>query len=88
MTHQFNQMKRIKERVKFLLTKTPHLRDSDAKLIATFWHSEIGGTEKLELMTGMDLLHLFANGKLTSTESIRRVRCKIMEQYPELRGET
>lgn len=86
-TKQFSQMKQIKQRVKHLLESVPHLRDSDYKLIATFWWHELG-KERTQLMTAFDLLEFYSKGKLTSAESIRRVRCKIMEECPELRGKT
>ena len=82
----FYQMKNNKDKVKFLLKKTPHLRDNDYKLIATFWHHELGGRTKLDLMSGYDMLRMFSEGKLTSPETIRRVRQKIQEQTPDLRG--
>ena len=83
----FKQMKSVKEKVKYLLTKTPHLRDDDYKLIDTFWWHELG-KEDTHLMTGFDLLMRFSNGKLTHPESIRRVRAKLQEQFPDLRGQS
>jgi hypothetical protein len=83
----FLKMKNIKSKVEYLLRKTPHLRDSDNKLVATFWWHEMG-KEKTELMTGFDFLDTLSRGKLSSSISIVRVRRKLQEQYPELRGET
>jgi hypothetical protein len=81
-------MKNTKEKVEYLLRKTPHLRDDDYKLIATFWWNEIGGKTKCEMITGMDFLTMFSQGKLTHPESLRRVRAKLQEQNSELRGES
>jgi hypothetical protein len=81
------QMKNIKSKVEYLLRKTPHLRDSDNKLVATFWWHEMG-KEKTQLMTGYDFLDTMSRGKLTSSISIVRVRRKLQEQYPELQGES
>lgn len=78
-------MKTAKERVEHLLRKTPHLRDDDNKLIATYHYNEIGA-ENVQKMPAMEFLHLYADGKLTSSESIRRVRAKLQETNPELRG--
>lgn len=86
-----NQIKNIKTEVKRLLTKFPHLRDSDNKLIATIWGADIGKDEKgliSKQITAYCFLEAFANGKHTSPESIRRVRQKIQEQCPELQGES
>jgi hypothetical protein len=78
-------MKTIKDKVKALLVKFPNLRDDDYNLIATFYYYEIGGA-KVNSMTGFQVLEELAKGKLTSSESIRRVRQKLQEEHPELRG--
>ncbi len=78
-------MKNIKEKVAYLLEVKESLRDDDNKLIASFFVNEIGRA-KIDTMSAMDLLELIGFGKLTSTESIRRVRCKLQEDRPELRG--
>jgi len=74
---------KLKEKIIFLLRKNPSLRDSDNKLIANIWYQESGGVENK-----MDFLRLLADGKLTSSESIRRSRQKIQEKNLELRGKT
>lgn len=81
----FLQMKSAKDKVAHLLRNHPHLKDSDSKLIATFWHQEMNKTTSF--MTGLEVLHKIAEGKLTKAESIRRVRQKLQEDNPELRGE-
>jgi hypothetical protein len=82
----FKEMKLIKDKVKFILKNKPQLRDDDNRLLATFFLYEIG-LEKLNKMNAMDLLKMIAYGELSSTESIRRVRQKLQEQNPELRGD-
>jgi hypothetical protein len=82
----FLNMKNMKDRVEYLLRKTPRLQDSDNKLVATFWWHEMG-KEQTQLMTGYDFLEVLSQGKLSSSISIVRVRRKLQEQYPELRGE-
>ena len=78
---------KAKNKVFDLLTSTPRLRDNDNKLIASVWLKE---TKELGLdvqyTTAFDLLKCIADGKLTSSESIRRTRCKIQETTPSLRG--
>jgi len=76
-----------KDRVKELLTKLPHLRDNDNKLLASVWFYEL--KEKrydLHNMTGYELLKVISEAKLSNSESIRRCRAKLQELYPELRG--
>ena len=76
-----SQLVKIKDKVEYLLTRNPIFRDSDSKLIARIWASEI--------KTGTDLntfLRDFGNGKHTSAEAIRRARQKLQEKQPHLRG--
>lgn len=80
------QMKTIKERVEYLLIKYAHLRENDYKLIASYFYYVLG-KDRLENMTAIDFLKMFADGKLPHTESIRRDRQKLQEEKPELRGE-
>jgi hypothetical protein len=77
-----NEIKEIKVTVQFLITKYPHLRDSDSKLIATVWHNQI----KNKTMPVMEFLNLIADGKLVNPESIRRSRQLLQKNNPELRG--
>ena len=81
----FLQMKTAKDKVAYLLRNHPHLRDSDSKLIATFWHNEMNKASSS--MTGLEVLQAMAEGRLTKAESIRRVRQKLQEENLELRGE-
>ncbi len=72
----------IKKKVYDLLLKYPQLRDSDNKLIASFWHQQ-----GAQMMTATDFLNRFSKGNYKTPESITRVRRKLQEQHPELRGE-
>jgi hypothetical protein len=80
-------MSLVKDRVKALLVKHPHLRDSDNKLIATIWKQDL---YNLNLnpndILAITFLNLYSQQNLTNSESIRRVRQKIQEENPELRG--
>lgn len=77
----------MRESIKQLLIKYPHLRDSDNKLIASIWKFQIQGLG-YNVMKGTiaETLILVANGRLTSSETIRRTRQKVQEEEPELRG--
>jgi hypothetical protein len=79
-------MKKIKDKVRYLLQKYPELRDDDFKLMATFYSFELGGWEDLKKLSAYDFFINFANHKYTSFESIRRMRCKLQEQMHDLRG--
>ena len=78
---------KAKDKVRNLLINNKRLRDSDNKLIATFWFQELKmrGIDTNEI-TGFELLELFAESKLTNAETIRRIRAKLQETNKELRG--
>ncbi len=81
------EMSLVKDRVKALLVKHPHLRDSDNKLIATIWQGDLLKTGLLyKSITAHDFLVFYSCGKLTNAETIRRVRQKLQEENPDLRG--
>ena len=82
----FDQMKTIKDKVKFLLESFPHLRDDDFKLIATFYKFTVS-KDRLESMTALEFLQMFASGQLPHSESIRRDRQKLQEKNEHLQGE-
>ena len=74
--------------VKKLLTENPHLRDNDNKLISNFWNKEVINLGiDLQKVNGYKILVLFSEGKLTSPESIGRIRRKLQEEFPHLRGD-
>lgn len=79
------QILKIHETVFSLLEKYPHLRDDDNKLMATIWRSEVG-KGLFDGLSAQEFLIYFADGRLSSSESIRRCRQRIQEQNPELRG--
>ena len=80
----FLDFKTVSERVRYLLTEIPKLRDSDNDLIATYIFNEIG--EEVKEMTALDLLAKISNSKLTSFETIRRARIELQKDHEELRG--
>jgi hypothetical protein len=78
---------KTKDEVKNLLIKTPHLRDSDQKLIATFWFNELKAKSiDPDEITCYEFMKMFAESKLTNIKTIERMRRKIQEETPELRG--
>ncbi len=81
------EMSLVKDRVKALLEKHPHLRDSDNRLIATIWKFDLYHRDLIvDETTAIQFLDLYARKQLTNAETIRRVRQKIQEENPELRG--
>lgn len=84
----WNQLLNTKEKVRHILQMYPALRDSDNKLIATFWSMEAAdiSTYKAGQMSAKELLNMLYKNLLTSPESIRRCRQKLQEESEELRG--
>ena len=79
---------KTKEEIKKLLIKSPHLRDSDNKLIATYlWYELKEMAMDPDNISATKLLKMYADSALTNTETIRRMRAKLQEECPELRGQ-
>ena len=78
---------KTKEIVKNLLIQKPHLRDSDLKLIATYWFNELK-KKKIDPsdINGLEFMKMFADSKLTNIKTIERMRRKLQEEHPDLRG--
>ena len=78
---------KTKDVVKQLLIDKPHLRDSDNKLIATYWYMEMN-QKKIDPnnINALEFMQMFANSKLTNIKTIERMRRKLQEECPELRG--
>ena len=77
-----------KKEIKRLLIKHKHLRDSDPKLIATYWLNELKKKDiNLYTITAFEFLKLFAESQISNTETIRRMRQKVQEENEDLRGE-
>lgn len=76
----------VYNKIKMMLEKYPHLRDSDSRLVASFWYDElkdiIGYAD-----SRLDTLRAYAEGKLTEADEITRARRKAQEHNENLRGE-
>tara|TARA_R110000764_G_scaffold122094_2_gene209694 strand:+ start:666 stop:977 length:312 start_codon:yes stop_codon:yes gene_type:complete len=78
---------KTKEKVKFWLEQYPSLKDDDNRLCANIWAEEITHIEGITQGTPIvEFLMLYSKSKLTSAHSIERMRRKLQEEYPELRG--
>ena len=78
---------KTKDIVKNLLVQKPHLRDSDPKLIATYLFNELkkNNIDPTEI-NGLEFMKMFADSKLTNIKTIERMRRKLQEEHPDLRG--
>ncbi len=81
-----DQLKDKKQKVEHLLKTKPLTRDDDNLLLATYWYFEI--RESIENLSAVEFLRLLTEGRLTGSETIRRVRQKLQEQNPTLRGKS
>ena len=78
---------KTKEVVREFLTIKPHLRDNDNLLIAAYWWRELKRKEiDPNKMNGLEFMQMFTNNKLTKIKTIERMRRKLQEECPELRG--
>jgi hypothetical protein len=75
---------KIKDRVEKLLREKPHLRDCDEALMANIWYHE---ATSRDINTMYGFLDAYSKGLLTNGESVRRIRQKLQEVHPELRGD-
>ena len=81
-------LKTVKDKVKYFLETKPHLRDDDARLIASIWWQELRGRGiNAHDISAFHLMEMFIANQLTHTESIRRERAKLQKEFPNLRGE-
>lgn len=76
-----------KDKVRWFLENYPETRDSDDELISRFWRNEVKKMIDITVAPVTELLKILSEGKLTSSESIRRCRQKVQEEEPKLRGE-
>jgi hypothetical protein len=79
----------VRTRVEKMLIAYPALKDDDCQLIAQYWYNEASSMGKdLTKMSALQLLGLIADGKFTSSETIRRDRQMLQMTKPELRGKS
>lgn len=74
----------IKERVKFILKKYHRARNCDKALVSIYW-----GLEQSNLIKegkAKDVIAALLDGRLTIPDNITRLRRKVCEEYPELKG--
>lgn len=78
----------VLDRVKTLLKENPRLRDADTSLVSNIWYREIKNLGKNpNKISAFDFLSIHSEGRLSNSESIRRCRQKLQEEFPELRGQ-
>ena len=73
----------MKNKIEQLMLNYPKAMDDDNLLQSLVWKGEMSGNPNI---SAMDFLRLYAAGAFTSSETIRRCRQKLQEEYPHLRG--
>lgn len=76
----------IKQTVIDLLNQYSEFKDNDQQLVAWFWKLEMEAHGYPSSMPTQTFFKLMAFGKLTSSETITRVRRLVQEENPSLRG--
>lgn len=87
--------KLIKVKVADILVRYPSTKDNDRELIARYWKMQVeelehiarGKLQSLPYFTIDSFLAAFITGEFENPETIRRLRQKLQEQYPHLRGQ-
>lgn len=78
-------MKKHKDMVREILVEYPEYRDDDLRLISAFYFTNYG-KHSLQYLTAMEFLINFSKGLYVAPDQITRIRRKIQEQEPDLRG--
>lgn len=81
------KVKTLKDRVLWLLTTYPVLRDNERTLQVAIWREDLkeaGVATNVELM---DFFELYKSGKFTNPQNISSIMQNLQEEKPELRGE-
>ena len=83
------KINKCKDIVVDILTEIPETRDNDILLIQEVWKTQSRNVSVVDLLNEpVGLLFEMMKGKLLShPSSIKRVRAKLQEQCPNLRGE-
>lgn len=76
----------ISEVIHALLRRHPELRDNPTRLCATVWKMEIGGFDKMKLMTSYEMVKKVVAGELASPESVIKISYAIQKVDPSCRG--
>lgn len=79
--------KKTPQFVESLLLEKAHLRDNDEKLVANvIYQFLLLGKYDPHTLSAFQLLNLYAEGNLPTVDYITRIRRKIQETNPALRG--
>jgi hypothetical protein len=73
--------KRIAKKVHSILSEHPEARDDDRILLSLIW------AEETSFMSSTSFLTELMEGKITTPETITRMRRKIQEKHEPLRGD-
>lgn len=65
-------------KVFFLLKHSEEARDDDRLLLSVIWKNELGEE--------IDVLKALREGRISNPETLTRIRRKLQEKYPDLRG--
>ena len=79
-------IKKLEEKVEFILNKYPETKDNDQMLVSLVWMHHLGRDRAKEL-SAWDLLTMLSRKELPNIVSIWRCRQKLQEHNEQLRGE-
>ena len=70
----------LTDRIEGLLISYPQLRDDDRRLVANVWYGEMNKDGITDFLTA------YATKQITMSDTITRIRRKLQEEKPSLRG--
>lgn len=81
--------KKTKEFIEELLILKPELKDNDEKLVSNvLFRFLLLGKHDAHQMSAWKFLEMYAKNELPSVDYITRIRRKVQEECPHLRGES
>ena len=82
-----NEIIKVKEEVKYLLSILPPLRDDDKLLSYQLWWNRVMEMKLNPIdIKWVEFMKLLSDGNLPSMDSISRARRKLQQEFPDLRG--
>ena len=78
----------LKSEVKRMLQEQPNLRDNDNLLCAKIWMRELNTMGISIKEPSIEFFKKYAGGIMSLAPSVKRVRAKLQEECPNLRGKT
>lgn len=81
-----SKLQDLKRLIKNILINVPTTRDSDKNMLCLVWEYELNSLKMLECKA-TEFFELYSTHKVSNADSVSRIKRKLQEEIPELRGE-